>query len=407
MPDIQPFRAYTYGAAHLKNIQRRVCPPYDVISPAGRAALVKQDPFNFVRVELPEGDADVRYGAAKRIWDNWLDDGVLTRDAAPAFYVYEAAFRSPVDGRPLKRRGVFASLKGVPWGRGVHPHEKTLPTHKADRLSLFKTLRAQTSPIQLLARDASGAIARLIAAQAKGKPWVAFTDEAGVAHRLWRWPLNAAARRLIALFRSSPCAIADGHHRYETSLTYGRWAGAKGGPAARRVMAFFSSSDDAGLEVLPTHRSVPWSKRRFVNLEKWGTLTPVPGLGALQSLIDGRKPAGTMEVGVFRNGKYYRYTFDKIPAALRGTPHEKLAVAVLHAGALKGLGKEDFFFTRDPREAARDAAKNNGWAFFLAPNTVKEVLDVSTAGLVMPPKSTYFYPKIPSGILSQSLQGAL
>lgn len=172
-------------------------------------------------------------------------------------------------------------------------------------------------------------------------------------------------------------------------------------------MAYFNPSTDAGLEVLPTHRSVPWEKRKFVNLAAWGRLVPVAGLPALKGLIDGRKPAGTLEVGVYRAGKYYRYELRKIPPALKNTPHAKLAVAVLHGGALKGLGKEDFFFTRNPAEAVAHSKKTDGWSFFLAPNTVQEVLDVSTAGMVMPPKSTYFYPKIPSGLLSHALKGSL
>ncbi len=409
MPDIKPFRAFVYSDALRKKMNRLVCPPYDVISPSGREALIKQDPLNFVRVELPAGDPATRYRHAARQWADWLDQGVLKRSGTPAFYVYEAAFRSPVDGRPLARRGFFAALKVVPWGRGVFPHEKTLPTAKVDRLHLFKALRAQTSPIQLLVQDPSGRLDRLVRRRAAGDPWVRFKDAAGVTHTLWAWEADADAKTLQTLMAGSPCAIADGHHRYETALAYSQWARKNrphGPPASDRVLAYFSSSDDPGLEVLPTHRAVPWEKRRFVQLEKWGTLTRVSGLGAFTDLIDGKKP-GALEAGVFYKGAFYRYAFAKTPPPLRGTPHERLAVARLHAGPLDGLGKEDFFFTRNPKEAVQRARDTKGWAFFLAPNTVKEVVDVATAGFVMPPKSTYFYPKIPSGIVSHSLEGAL
>jgi uncharacterized protein (DUF1015 family) len=130
MPDIQPFRAFVYGAKHQKNIKSLVCPPYDVISPSGRAALVKQDPRNFVRVELPAGDAAVRYEDAARLWSEWVEQGVLERDPRPCLYGYEARFRSQVDGRLLKRRGFFASLKTVPWGRGSSPTKKPCPPTK-------------------------------------------------------------------------------------------------------------------------------------------------------------------------------------------------------------------------------------------------------------------------------------
>ncbi len=409
MPEIKPFRAYTYGATHQKSIKALVCPPYDVISPDQRETLMNRNPLNFVRVELPTGDPSTRYTAARALWDRWTDQGVLKREANAAFYVYEARFRSPLDGRPLRRRGFFAALKAVPWGQGVYPHEKTLPTHKADRLQLFKALWAQTSPIQLLARDGDGRIDRLIAAHQKGAPWIQFTDEARVAHRFWKWSADAQAEEMARLFQDTPCAIADGHHRYETSLAYGRWAKRKWGaasPASAYVMAYFSSSGDAGLEVLPTHRAVSWEKRQFVKLAGWGRLKPVTGLRDLKALMDGKKGPGLREVGVYREGKYFIYQFTKTPPELLKRPHAQLPVACLHAGPLKGLGKEDFFFTRTPEEAVEEAGKHNGWAFLLAPNTVNEVLDVSTAGLVMPPKSTYFYPKIPSGILSHSLHGA-
>jgi uncharacterized protein (DUF1015 family) len=126
MPDIQPFRAFVYGDKFRKKIGRLVCPPYDVISPAGRETLVKKDPLNFVQVELPMGDPATRYTNAAERWDDWNAKGILSREKSPAFYVYEARFRSPVDGRPLVRRGFFAALKVVPWGQGVFPHEKNV-----------------------------------------------------------------------------------------------------------------------------------------------------------------------------------------------------------------------------------------------------------------------------------------
>jgi len=410
MPNIKPFRAFVYEDRCIKKINRLVCPPYDVVSSQARDALVQKDPHNFIRVELPSGDPETRYQDAAQIWTQWNDTGVLKRGDVPAYYVYEVTFKSQKDARTLVRRGFFAALETVPWGDGVFPHEKTLPTARADRFSLFKALKAQTSPIQLLVRDASGKIESLVKAQTKGRPRLSFRDDSGVTHRFWVWKKGPSTLALEKWMKKFPCAIADGHHRYETSLAYGQWASRQKGdflPASRYVMAFFSSSDDQGLEVLPTHRAVPWEKRSFVNLEKWGVLEPVSGLKALLPLMEGKKGEDLQTVGVFRNGTYYRYRFNKVPASLRGTPRAALAVTCLHAGPLKGLGKEDFFFTRRPEDAVSHAQKTKGWAFFLAPNTVKEILDVATAGEVMPPKSTYFYPKIPSGLVSHALAGEL
>jgi uncharacterized protein (DUF1015 family) len=237
---------------------------------------------------------------------------------------------------------------------------------------------------------------------------VAFKDESGVEHRLWRVTDPAALERLRTVLKKAPVVIADGHHRYETAKAYGEWAKGKNlSPACDYVLALFDPSGDPALEILPTHRSVAKEKSAFVHLEKWGKLIPVSGLKALRPLMLGEEGSSPSEVGLYRMGKYYRYQFTSIPAALKGTTHAKLAVAVLHAGALDGLGKEDFFFTRKPEEAVAHADKNQGWAFFLAPNTVNEVLKVATAGKVMPPKSTYFYPKVPSGMVSHALEGIL
>jgi uncharacterized protein (DUF1015 family) len=407
MPDIAPFRAFHYSDRYLPFIKRLVCPPYDVISPAGRATLVHRHPRNFVQVELPAGDPRKRYRQSTAIWGKWLDDGVLVRDPEPAFYVYEARFTSALTGRPLARRGVFAALKLVPWGKGVHPHEKTLPTHKADRLELFKTLGVQTSPIQCLAEDRAGKMADLIDRQAKGRPWVSYTDEAGVSHRLWRWAPDKGAAALVRLAARSRFAIADGHHRYETSRAFSALVRGRreNRPACDYVMTYFSPSSDPALEIWPTHRAVGWDKKKFVNLEKWGRLTPVAGLQALEPLIKGRDRSRA--VGVYREGKFYRYEFTAVPPTIKGTIHARLAVACLHAGALKGLGKEDFFFTREPSEAVAEARRSKGWAFFPGPNTVDEVVKVSLAGKVMPPKSTYFTPKLPSGLVSRALRGEL
>jgi uncharacterized protein (DUF1015 family) len=411
MAEIQPYRAFRYGDDLLNSVKSLVCPPYDIIPPEMQTALYKKNPLNFIRVEYTKGDKGAKYAEAARTWKEWVDRGILVRESSPAIYVYEAVFKSQADGRRLSRFGFFAALKAVPWGQGVYPHEKTLPTHKADRFSLFTSLRAQTSSIQVLFEDKGNRGMSLLKKAAKAAtPWISFKDEAGVEHRLWRMTEGSAVKSLQGILKTAPVAIADGHHRYETALEYSRWAKSQEGimsPASGYVMALFNPSGDPALEILPTHRAIPWEKRSSVKLERWGELIPVSGLNALRPLMLGKKGSSPTEVGVWWKDGFYRYRFASIPAALKGTPHAKLAVAVLHGGALDGLGKEDFFFTRKPEDAVAYAKKNNGWAIFLAPNTVKEVLAVCTAGKVMPPKSTYFYPKIPSGLLSHALAGGL
>jgi uncharacterized protein (DUF1015 family) len=406
MPDIQPFRAFRYGEAQLPSMASVVCPPYDIISSIEQGRLYQKHPHNFVRVELTRGAPHERYAQAAKTWKEWLKKGVIARDERPAIYLYEVRFPSEKSGKLLSRRGFFATLKVVPWGKGVFPHEKTLPTHKADRLKLFKALRVQTSPIQFLFADKGRRGLAWLKKANGGNPWIFFREGDKMEHRLWPIVDKGAIKSLQGLLKKTSIVVADGHHRYETSRAYGEWArglstrGRPGlGPGANYIMALFNSSEDPTLEVLPTHRAVGWDKRQFVHLEKWGDCVRVSGFNAL-------KLKGS-EVGLYRKGTFYRYRFKVVPPELKGTPHATLPVSLLHGGALKGLGKEDFFFTRKPEEAVTFAKKNKGWAFFLAPNTVQEVLDVSTSGGVMPPKSTYFTPKIPSGLLSHALEGEL
>jgi len=408
MAEVIPFRAFHYADALKKELPRLVCPPYDVISSEERKRLAARHKTNFVRVELPAGSAGSKYDLAAKIWKSWVAAGVLDRDGIPSFYLYEAAFRSPRTGKKLVRRGFFGALKTVPWGQGVYPHEKTLPTHKADRLNLFKSVHVQTSPIQCLFDDRSGKAQRLIDRAAKAKPWVDYTD-AGVRHRVWRLRDESTVAPLRAILRRAPVMIADGHHRYETSLNFSRWAKSQWGaksPLSGYVMTYFSPVDEPGLEIHPTHRAVGWDKRRFVNLEKWGKLTPVKGLKALAPLMEGKDGKG-LAVGLYHDGKFYRYEITKTPPALKGTPSAKLVVACLHAGPLFGLGKEDFAFSQKPEAVVRAAKAQQGWGFFLAPTDLRQVIQIATAGQVMPPKSTYFFPKIPSGLLAHSLAGSL
>lgn len=404
MPEIKPFRGLHYSERYLDSLGKLVCPPYDVLSDEQQRALAARHPVNFIRVEKPLGPAASKYAGAARIWKRWQDEGVIQRDFMPCFYVYEASFRSPFSGKPLTRRGFFAAVRTVPWGKGVHPHEKTLPTHKADRLSLFKAMKAQSSPIQCVFED-KGRAAAILDRVTRQAPRLDYKDGDGIRHRFWVLPEGEDARALAAHLARTPLVIADGHHRYETSRTFSQWARGRGlGESADYVMAYLCAVEDPGLEIHPTHRSVSDDKRQFVNLEKWGRLRPVKGLSALSPLIMGAR-RGKLEVGVFHNGKFYRYEMTPVPPSLRGSPSARLPVACLHAGALHGLGKEDFTFTQEPARAVANARRDKGWAFFLPPTDLRQVLKIATSGQVMPPKSTYFFPKIPSGLVAHALAG--
>ncbi|HRY28870.1 MAG TPA: DUF1015 domain-containing protein [Elusimicrobiota bacterium] len=405
MAEIRPFRAFHHHPSVRRELRRLVCPPYDIISSDDQKRLLRKHPENFVRIELPSGRPPGKYRRAAALWRRWVERGFIIRDFSPAFYAYETEFVSRLARRRLRRRGFFAALRLRPWGQGVHPHEKTLSTPKADRFKLFKSMRLQTSPIQCLFWDRSRLATRLLARVARGGAWREFSDTEA-RHRFWRMGDAKTIRQLQKVLAASDVVIADGHHRYETSRAYGAWCRSRGQAteSSRYVMAYFSPTSDAGLEILPTHRAVGADKAHFVNLDQWGKMEPVRDYAHLQRRLRSSRAAA---VGVYREGKYYFYRFTAVPASLRRTPFENSSVALLHTGPLAGLGREDFFFSRRAEEALRWARRSRGWGFILTPSTVEEVMRVALFGLVMPPKSTYFYPKIPSGILGRSLSGPL
>ncbi|HOW28081.1 MAG TPA: DUF1015 domain-containing protein [Elusimicrobiota bacterium] len=399
MPQIRPFRAFRYSDGLRKQLSRLVCPPYDIISAKEQKSLLKRHVGNMVHVELPPGPGLKKYAYAAKVLKRWIASGIFVREKNPAFYFYEATFASL--GKPSKtlvRRGFYAALRQVPWGRGVYPHEKTLPTAKADRLRLFKALHVQTSSVQCMFHDPAGAGQKMIDSVCRRRPDWDFSDDKRVRHRVWIVTDPRDIRRITRLMVRRDAVIADGHHRYETMRVYGK---EMGGLAARHTMTYFSSAADKGLEVMATHRAVDPSKKQFVQLERWGRLIPIRDYRQWVK----SKSADPRDVCVFLKGKSYVFRFRRIPSGLKGTPAARLAVACLHAGPLDGLGKEDFFFTRDAVEAARWATRCGGWAFFVKPLSVQDIVDVARAGQVLPPKSTYFYPKLPSGLALYPLKG--
>jgi uncharacterized protein (DUF1015 family) len=422
MADVRPFRALRYDAARI-DPAAAIAPPYDVISPQQQAALYARSPYNIVRVEYGEtrdGDtaSDNRYTRAAGDLADWRSAGVLTRDRDPAIYAYRQEFTWT--GQSYSRNTVFAAVRLEAWEKGViKPHEHTLSGPKADRLELLRAARTQVSPVYCLYRP-KGAARPL---KLSGQPLYDFEADRQ------RHVVSAVydPKRIAAfgdLLKASDVYIADGHHRYETALTYRDEARASsaswtGEEPENFVLMALTEASDPGLLVLPTHRLV---HRRLTPavwraIERWFDVDFMPAGEVLAGLSDGGQ--GDTRFGVLaRDGARMVTLRDRagVEAAMpAGQPAawRRLDVSVLQYGILApAFGIDDsalaagdaVTYTQDAAEAAAAVARGDAQAAFLLNATpVEQVMAVADAGGRMPQKSTYFYPKLPTGLVMNLL----
>ena len=358
--------------------------------------------------EAPPGRPDDdRYRAAAERLAAWRRNGVLTRDPKPVLYVLAQDFTLPT-GERLTRRGVFAAVSAEGYEpRRVRPHEKTHAGPKADRLALLRATATNIESIFLLAPDRDRALANAVAAVAQGTP-DATAELNGVGIRLWivrdvsRFPLPA-----------SPVYIADGHHRYETASAY-----ALENPAADRVLALIVSAQDPGLAVLPTHRVIFGAGRELERVlprwREWFDVQAVPpGIDPVKHLASiGRDQTACLVADrsrvlalLLRSGAL----LDRLPALAQSSAVHDLDVARIESLVVKeilgsGTTTPIVRFVADAQEAL-GMVQHGGAAVavLLNPTKVDQVFAVADAGDVMPPKSTYFVPKVPSGLVLRPL----
>jgi uncharacterized protein (DUF1015 family) len=395
-----------------------IAPPYDVIDAELRAELAARSPFNVVEIDLPEGDDP--YMHARDTLDAWRQQGVLTREREPALWVLEQEYTAP-DGSQRTRRGFFARVRVEDYGAGrIRPHERTHPGPKEDRLRLTRATRANLSPIFSLFPDPEGAASEAIAAAAGGEPFAEATDLDGTKNTLWRVADPDAIASLQAPLLDAELLIADGHHRYETARVYADEIGGEG--EHRYVLMLLTPLSDPGLLIFPTHRLLTGLKDSPDKQEALGEAMK-RDFEVEQIDADDLEPSpnGQVQFGYMDSHfkQPYRLTLkDQAIAdrALEGKPdpYRRLDTAVLEALALRGaLGmseediaekhgldySKDFADAREAVESGRADA-----AFFMAPTPVDQVREVAEAGESMPPKSTYFYPKIPTGLVFNVLE---
>jgi uncharacterized protein (DUF1015 family) len=417
MAEIQPLRALHYNTSVVGPLDDVVAPPYDVIDAEQRAQLIARSPFNVVAIDLPQGDPDP-YESARELFDTWQLQGALVRDREPALWVHTQEYDGP-GGKRLTRRGFFCRVRIEGYGPGrVRPHERTHPGPKEDRLRLTRATRANLSPIFSLYSDPSGTAWAALEPATGQAPWAEVSDADGTVHRIGRVSDPVAIAAVQDATRDAELLIADGHHRYETMAEYAEEVGGEGDH--RYILMCLVALEDPGLTVFPTHRVVnrldearqealaDALRRDFeiadVALED---LAPPAGEGPLQM--------GYIDAHAKRPFRLTLKDQAIADAALRdrAEPYRRLDTGILEALVLKGtLGLSDddishfngLFYARDADEAvAMVTTGEYDAAFLMRPTPVGQVRDLAAAGENMPPKSTYFFPKLLTGLLFSPL----
>jgi uncharacterized protein (DUF1015 family) len=409
-PLVLPFRGERYAAANVGPV---LAPPYDVIASEDRRRYAARDPHNIVHLILPEApEGEDRYVRAAARLEAWRRDGVLRRDTADSVYVVAQGYALP-SGERRTRLGMFAAVAAEPFTAGrVRPHERTHAAPKADRLALLEATRTSLESIFLLAPDADRSLSQALKRAVAGVPDVR-AELDGVDIQLWV-VTGVDALQLAALASRGPLYIADGHHRYETAVAY-----AKAHPQADRVLSLVVPATDPGLTILPTHRIIfgasPDPAKLIVAWREWFDVGRVaPCADRIERLAElGRERTACLVV--FPGDQDLSLVLkpnavlDAIPEmgktpAVRALDIARVESLVVRAILGSGSTTPALAYSADAH-AAFAAVRGGGAAaaVFVNPTKVEQVFAVADSGGVMPPKSTYFVPKVPSGLVLRPL----
>lgn len=417
MASIRSFRGLRYSTS-AGNLSSLIAPPYDVLSPKDREALAEQSPNNIVHLTLPPESSEdrskfVKYARSAATLSNWVRSGVLTAEDRPAFYRYQQRFSLDGSEEIHTRTTLIALLKLEPYSAGiVLPHEQTFPKHKEDRLRLLEATRAHLECIFGLFEDPDGEIHRSIVS-APSEVTVAAED--GVSHEISVIQSPETVQALTEMLAPKKVWIADGHHRYETALGFRDTKRSKTddlAPLAEDyILIALGSISDPGLCLLPTHRIVTipneTEESALAKLARFGAIQSAE-LSALEALAESTD-RGQFGL-VFPSGKGYLLTISNEFHLAEGAESEALRgldVSILHSILLgeglgvKGLDKVQY--SRNFGEAIELASSPERIGFIMAPPSVDDMRHVSEAGEKMPQKSTFYYPKIASGLVLWSL----
>lgn len=426
MVDVVPFRGLLFNQGKTGSLANVTAPPYDVIAPGEQEALYQKSPYNVVRLilgkEFPsDGETDNRYTRSARAFREWTEAGILVRDPKPVFYVYSQEYS--FEGKTVRRIGFFARVKLEDFSAGnICPHEFTLDKPKKDRALLLQACRANFSPIFGLFSDPDGGVDRGLERTAEREP-ITVVEEQSITHRFWRLEDEETIAFLSREFAGKRIYIADGHHRYETALAYYKENGDKIKDSAY-VMFFLTSLDSPSLIVHPIHRQVrcpfPFNREKFLAaLCEFFEIRPLPENAPPEKIKAVLRESGKSAISfcVYLKDGLNRLLLLRledpghlIPYLDPDDPRELavLDVAQLHALAIRTVLKIDskkaanqqyLAYTIHIDEAIGNvnAGKYN-LAFFLNPTPIAQVKELAEKGVRLPQKSTYFYPKLLSGL---------
>ena len=413
MAEIKAFKGMRYTSA-AGDLNALVCPPYDIISDSQREKYIEENPCNIIRLELPKGGE--RYKEAGKTLKDWLDKEILSCDKEDSIYVYEMLFSA--NGVRNRLKGFVSLVKLVEFTEGiVLPHEETLSKAKEDRFNLMSETFCNFSQIYSLYMDEDGSAYNIIDGCSKGTPDMEVKDPDGTVHRMWKVSDSGVINSVTEAFKDKKLYIADGHHRYETALNFHKKHGTE---SSGYIAMMLVNMENKGLVVFPTHRIVKdlenFSAEKVIeDCKPYFDIAEAPGeermQAALNKFYDEGKKAFAMYTGY---GKCYVMTLKDEGAVKKLLPEMSeaycgLDVTVLHSLVLErilGIDKENMAnqknltYTRS-RQEALEAVDMDGadCSFILNPTKVSEIRDVAAAGEKMPQKSTYFYPKLITGLV--------
>ncbi len=426
MADIKAFKGMRFNTDKAGDIAKLCCPPYDIISEDERLAFIAENENNIIRLELPKGENP--YEDAAAILKEWEDKGILIREDAPAIYVYEEEFTAY--GKSGAVKGIIVRLKVEEFEKGiVLPHEFTLSKAKEDRLNLMKATNCNFSQIYGLYMDEEHTSLNTIDKVSAGAPDIEFADKGGVTHRLWIVKDEEIIGKLVADFKERKIYIADGHHRYETALNYRNYCRENGiskeGDAQDFQMIYLVDMEHPGLVVFPTHRLVRDlpefdSDEVLCKCSKYFDIEAYTSTDNMEAELEAEDKCGKKAFGFYvGEGEWYKLTLKDIAVMDELLPElstvsRSLDVTVLHTLILEkifGIDKANMAaqinltYTKFFEEAISfvDSGKAQ-CSFVLNPTKVKEIRDVASEGEKMPQKSTYFYPKMITGLVMNKLE---
>ena len=436
MAEIYPFRGVRYNQSLVGDLAAVICPPYDIITPQMQQELYHRSEYNFVRVEYgrehPHDTAiDSKYTRSAAVLEQWLEHGVLRVDEVPAIYLHDHYFT--YQGREYKRRGIITAVRLEEWDKMVvRPHEGTLVRPKSDRVSMLWACQANTSPILAIFEDGEQRVSSILAAAEREEPVASLDSGGGERHRVWAITKPEALSQICLSLAQKPLYIADGHHRYESALTYQRERRAcssstSADEAYNFVMMTLIDIADPGLLILPPHRLVRGMSKAtleglavrlttFFDVEEWPVRTP--GIWQrVDDLLSGRAGQGSILLFGLVPERILVLKLRDAAMASQMMPYfhsdlyKGLMVSVVDHIILErvlGVDSEQeeavLAYSYDRQDAVnRVSDEEYQLVLLLSPVKVDMVKAVADAGDRMPRKSTYFYPKTPSGLVFRRL----